>query len=285
MSKATESRYIITDCGCFFLGCPELLNKHKDEDSDWFIDFLSIEDFTKGQMTFVGVDDGIYHAIICQDDIPEQYKKYARELIHTGVETVSGHIVMAGAENLPGGGDPIDAHTKQDGVIKVELSPGQYNLDIYGLDTDLMDDDDFKQEHTSIIVVIKPRKSEFKPLEEEPFLFREFDAFVFPELQKKRKVQLGKTMRAKVRKTPKTESGLKLHEDFSIEHKLPQNYSDYEFALKSYEGVQWKDYIIANSIEIDEANKIIYFELVEKLDADGNPIKKGIMGKIKGFFK
>ena len=60
--------------------------------------------------------------------------------------------------------------------------------------------------------------------------------------------------------TPRTASGLALKSDSS----WPSSYSGFEVVLEDMSLVEWRDRVLIEITRLDEENKIIYAELIDK---------------------
>ena len=110
--------------------------------------------------------------------------------------------------------------------------------------------------------MVTPRINHFLGVATEPRIDLFTETFLFPSARNasKLKPELHKKIRAKVFRSQKTASGLSLHQDGS----WPSTYHGFEVMLEDMSQVQWKDKILIKTTRLDEENKIIYAELIEK---------------------
>lgn len=257
-----------TDTATLAIFDPSVLMQYQDAEADWWCnDFTDIPEVSAGQITLVGLgSDGFFKIRVTSDKITDLEKSYAREVLHTGVKVNNNKIFVGQAEALPGGGyvftDDADDYPGQ----FIEIANGDYDIEIYSLDAIEMryavDESDIDKV-MDIVAVIKPRTHAFKSPVEEPNLFNEFEKFLFKDTPTHEKIILAKKGILKVWKTPRTASGYTLVDSYS-EIYPPRISNNYQFLLKDMSQLSLQEEIKVKSIEVDEANKIIYFEILDK---------------------
>lgn len=257
-----------TDTATLAIFDPSVLSKRQHDEVDWWSsNFSELPEVRDGMITLVGLgSDGFFKVRLTDDALTNLEKSYAREVVHTGVRVENNRIFVGQGEALPGGGFmTTQAEGSQNGLF-IGIENDDYDLAIYSIDKTEMQyeiNESDIEKIADIVIVIKSRSQPFKTLTKEPRLFNEFESFLFKATPTDEKILLGREGFVKVWKSPATASGLVLKDAYN--ELYPSKISvHYKFLLKDMSQVKWQDQLKVKSIEVDEANKIIYFEILER---------------------
>ena len=164
---------------------------------------------------------------------------------------------------MPGGGDAISLEdvSPREGKF-IELPESNYDLLFYYIDATDYVMQKLEKSLPDIVVVITKREGNFSGVHIEPRIDTSIETFLFPSIRNahKLKPKLNKKIRARVFNSPRTASGLALKSDSS----WPSSYSGFEVVLEDMSLVEWRDRVLIKTTRLDEENKIIYAELIEK---------------------
>lgn len=261
-----ETIQFFTDSATLAIYDPQMI-KHRILDSiDWWsVGFNELEEVKSGLISLISLsNDGSYKVRITSDSLTQDEQDFSRSVIGPlGVTTTSGKVFIGKGECLPGEGQMVSS---KDISIKsgkmLELPPGHYDLLFYHIDAENYASKKLEQALPDLTIIISEREGNFAEVTTEPRVNRDIKTFLFPSKRNAQTLipKLNKKIRAKVFNTERTESGLALKSDGA----WPSSYSTYEILLEDMSQIEWKDRILIKTTRLDEENKIIYAELIEK---------------------
>lgn len=262
-----ETIQFFTDTATLAFYDPIVIKERIHDEADWWCgDFQDLEEVKNGLIALVSLsDDGSYKIRVTTESLTQDEKDFSRSVIGPlGITSKLGKVFVGKGECLPGGGSSISPDSVSSGDGKfIELPAGNYDLLFYYINATSYASEKLVKSLPDIVVVITEREGNFSSIDIEPRIDPLTETFLFPSQRNasKLKPKLNKKIKAKVWKTPRTASGKAIVKDGS----WPDSYRGFEVVLEDMSQVEWKDRLIIKTIRLDEENKIIYAELIEKL--------------------
>ena len=256
-----------TDTATLVVYDPLSIQERIHDSIDWWCgDFQELEEVKKGLISLVSLSsDGSYKVRVTTESLTQNEKDFARSVIGPlGVTSKSGKVFIGKGERLPGEGDSLTQENLLSRQGKfIDLPVGNYNLLFYHINATDYANQKMVNSLPDIVIIISQRMDHFPNIDKEPRINDLVKTFLFPSKKNagKLKPKLNKEIRARVFRTPRTSSGLALKDYGS----WPSSYRGFEIALEDMSQVEWKDRILIKTIRLDDENKIIYAELIEKL--------------------
>jgi hypothetical protein len=249
-----------TDVATLAVFDPVQLQHRAEDDYDWWcVDATKLDEVRRGAVAIIGLGgDGIYKARITDGNLTPDERDYASEVVHLGVEVVSGHLFVGPGECLPGGGFDLTPQDVERGAI-LKAGDGAYAVEAYAIDwfnsprwwTE--DGRGCPGAPADFVIVLRPRH--------EPFAgvtggarFNLSDDFLFESSTREIGPQLGMILTTTVRKG----SGKLQLKDCGP--------GDYQASLVDYSAVKWKDRIRFRVVSVDHAARTMTGEVVEILN-------------------
>jgi hypothetical protein len=256
-----------TDAATLVVYDPVVIQERIQDSIDWWcVDFKELEEVKNGLISLVSLsNDGSYKVRVTTESLTQNEKDFARSVMGPlGVTSKSGKVFIGQGECLPGEGDSISSEnvSPREGKF-IELPVGNYDLLFYYIKATDYANQKLVNSLPDIVIVISERAGDFSGVDIEPRINDFVETFLFPSIKNasKLKPKLNKKIRARVFSTKRTSSGLALKDDGP----WPSNYRGFEIVLEDMSQVEWKDRILIKTTRLDDENKIIYAELIEKL--------------------
>lgn len=163
-----ESLDFVTDTASLALFDPEVLQHRLYDESDWWCnDFNSYEEVIKGFISLVSLAaDGQYRLrLTSADTLTNIEKQSIKKVINPlGLKIISGNLFIGGGEYLPGENySPRQNSIEEYQGAFIQLPPNDYDITLYAMEYDKP-----RFDLVDIVVQIRPRKSPFPGLSEEP---------------------------------------------------------------------------------------------------------------------
>ena len=230
---------VVTDVATIALFDPVIIEKYKDEEPDWWIEYNDIKEVQQGQATLVSTGfDGSFCIRITTEGLTDTEKLYATHVLEDlAVEVVSGKLYCGDGADLSGvDDDKLMSQT-------LAMVNGEYSLTVYAINQN--DDSDLP----NVVVHISPRTQTYQSCNEEPRL-EWHSTFLY---RKAPKLKVGRKLKSRVWRTDRTDSKLIIKDDGA----WPESHWDYDAILKDMSVIKKGDRIIIKTIGVDEENKLL----------------------------
>jgi len=265
-----ETIKFFTDTATLAVFDPATMQERIHSEADWWCngDLKNLEEVRNGLISIVSVsNDGYYKVRVTTESLTQDEKDFSRCVIGPlGVASKSEKVFIGKGECLPGGDYLISPKDISSGDGKfIELPAGNYDLYFYFVNAAGYASESKVKSLPDIVVTIVNRTNTFLNVNTEPRIDSTIETFLFPSKKNasKLKPKLNKILKAKVWSTTRTTSGKAIKE---ISGSFwPDEYRSFEIILEDMSQVEWGDRITIKTTRLDEENKIIYAELIERL--------------------
>jgi hypothetical protein len=169
---------------------PDVLAGRVDDYCDWWCgDFLSLEEVVRGDVALIGLGgDGVYKVRVTDGELTSAERAYAADLLHLGLRSQSGQLLVGPGEKLPGEQLTPRRDDPKNARLFCALAPGSYALDVYGIvwhgSPDWYVEPDQPVPDSAppdVVVRLAPRDGDFEPPTIEPRIFvQTSDRWLFP---------------------------------------------------------------------------------------------------------
>ncbi len=258
--------YFVTDAATLTVFDPVTI-AHRSNEEDWWIisNLASVPEIANGVMAIVNLDaDGVYNLRVTTDSLTTDEKNFAVDMVTMGVEIQSGQIFIGRGEVIPMSGNSFDSQplTEDDGQL-LQYPAGKYILHIYAIKQ--QDQVELPENLPNIVILIKPLENMQNLTVNNAYLNLNNQNYLFPSAANhvEKGLKLGLVLNAKVFSSPRTESGKILTSDIG-KISWPREYFHYAVLLEDMSQVVKGDRVKIKTVRIDEDNKIIYAELIER---------------------
>lgn len=280
MENFTHKIQILTDAGHLIVTCPEIANRHENDEHDWYLCFEDEPDLNEGRIAMVNLGaDGYYNVKLTSEPLTPLEKKYALEKKRSGVVCESGKLFVGGLEVIPGDGSKIDEKFRYIQGHWVDMENGEYDLTIYTIETSTMSEepDYLEENYAEIVIHFQPRTKAFKTLKEVPLIFDNDDKYLYQSKSPRKLPPLGIKLVLSAKEVERYKEMIFYFFDLKEDenYKIPKSYSKYMFDIKDKSQIAHGDELLVVSTAID--GNWMYVEVLEKILAK----PEGFWGKLK----